>query len=386
MVVPPPPQSDGQESPSSGWISARVANPLSRYPEFAVNRGAGIGSTLLDQVFVEVESESGEIGFGYSWGGFAAAAIIEGHLARLVRGGKVSAHERTWDRMYHGSLHYGRKGITINAISAVDLALWDLHGKLAGEPLHELIGGRVRDSVSVYATGPRPDAAAKLGFAGAKLPLPYAPCEGEDGFRRNVEMVAQARASVPDDFPLMVDCWMSLTVPYAARLMDAFEPLGVQWLEEPLLPDDYAGLRQLRAQGNQRVRIATGEHEYTLAGFRQLIETGACAVIQPDLSYCGGMTELLKIAALARAHQIPVIPHCSGAYSYHFVVTRPESDVCEYIMSSGSGDVLPAPSYILGEPVPHNGRIDPGDRPGFGLDVNRELPLIRPFTGETWPH
>jgi L-rhamnonate dehydratase len=384
-LAPPTDADRRRGAGQADWVYSRVASPLSRYAEFAADRGAAIDSALLGDVFVEVESASGEIGIGHSSGGFAAAAIIEGHLARLVLGERVTAHERTWDRMYHGSLHYGRKGIAIHAISAVDLALWDLHGKIVGAPGYELIGGRVHDAASVYATGPHPEVAAKLGFAGAKLPLQYGPSGGAEGLRHNVELAQQARDAVPEGFSLALDCWMSLTVPYAIELMDAIQPLGFQWLEEPLLPDDYAGLRQLRAQGNSRVQLAAGEHEYTAAGFRQLIDTGACAILQPDPSWCGGMTELLKIASLARAVGVPVVPHGCSAYSYHFVVTRPESDRAEYILAGSTGEELaPTASHLLGQPVPVNGRIDPGERPGFGLELNRDLPLLRPFDGEAW--
>jgi L-rhamnonate dehydratase len=169
--------------------------------------------------------------------------------------------------------------------------------------------------------------------------------------------------------------------------MDAIEPLGVRWVEEALPPDDYAGYKQLRELGNRRVMVVTGEHEYTVSGFRLLLETQALAIIQPDLGWCGGLTELLKIAALAKAYRVPVVPHCGGAYGAHFSITRSEFDVAEYPVVSAEGDALSplhAP-YLLGETTPIGGRHDPGDAPGFGLELNRDLPLVRPFHGEAWP-
>ena len=197
--------------------------------------------------------------------------------------------------MFGSTLRYGRKGLVLHAISAVDLAVWDLHGKVVGEPVHALIGGRIRDAVQVYATGPRPETAAALGFAGAKLPLVWGPSEGEAGFRNNVALAREARDAVPADFPLMYDCWMALDVDYAVRLAHAVEPLGFAWIEEPLPPDDYAGLRRIRDRMPPTMTLNTGEHEYTAAGFKLLCEAGV-DVIQPDLGWCGGMTEVLKIA------------------------------------------------------------------------------------------
>jgi len=385
-LVPPKPPEDPANR-KNGWLGGNIASPLSRYPEFAVSRSSGIDSPLLGGIIVEVESESGLIGVAGGSGGFAAAAIIEGHFARLITGYSAAQHEVIWDRMFSASMHYGRKGIVLHTISAVDLAVWDLHGKITGQPVHELIGGRVRDSLRCYATGPRPDLARELGFIAAKLPLPHAPCDGDAGFEANVELARHWRAELGAGFPLLYDCWMALDVPYTVKLMDAIEPLGVRWVEDALPPDDYEGFRQLRQRGNQNVMVVSGEHEYTLAGFRMLLETDAMAIIQPDLGWCGGMTELLKIAALSKSYRVPVLPHCGGMYGAHFSITRSEFDVAEYPVVSADGSALVplhAP-YLVGETVPVAGRHDPGDAPGFGLELDRSLPLRRPFTGEAWP-
>lgn len=379
---------DGAATPKpQGWLAGHIANPLSRYPEFAANRASGINSRLLGGIIVEVESESGVIGVASGSGGFAAAAMIEGHFARLITGAGAHQHEWIWDRMYWASLHYGRKGMPLHAISAVDLAVWDLHGKLAGLPVHAMIGGRMRDSLRCYATGPRPDVARELGFIASKLPLPYAPCDGDDGFEANVELARSWRATLGDDFPLLYDCWMALDVPYTVRLMDAVAPLGVRWVEDCLPPDDYAGFADLRKRGNQNMLVVSGEHEYALVGFKQLLDTGAIAIAQPDLGWCGGLTAALKISALAQAYRVPVVPHCGGMYGAHFSITRPDFDVAEYPVVSADGESLSplhAP-YLVGETVPTGGRHDPGDGPGFGLELDRSLPLERPFRGESWP-
>ena len=124
---------------------------------------------------------------------------------------------------------YGRKGIAVHALSAVDLALWDLLGKLRGEPVYAMLGGKTKDKVPVYCTTARPDLAQKLGFVGAKYPLAHGPADGDAGLKKNVEIHKKWRAAVGPDFPLMVDCYMSLTVPYAIQLAQALAPHGIKW-------------------------------------------------------------------------------------------------------------------------------------------------------------
>ena len=181
---------------------------------------------MLGSVVVEVESESGVIGIGVSTVGLPAAFLVERHLARFVEGERADRIGLMWDRMWRASLFYGRKGLAVNAISAVDLALWDLLGRLRGEPVLSLIGGAVHDELRCYATGPRPDLAEALGFVGGKLPLRHGPAEGEEGLRRNLETAAEMRERVGDDFFLAYDCWMSLDLDYALRLAEGLRPIA----------------------------------------------------------------------------------------------------------------------------------------------------------------
>lgn len=360
------------------WLQGKVANPMTKYAEFRDNRQAAIGPKANRGVLVEVESADGHVGYATTSGGLAAAVIIEQHLEYLVVGESAYAHSRIWDRMFNSTLLYGRKGIVLHAISGVDIATWDLHGKIAGLPVHALLGGKIRDAVRVYATGPEPSTARDLGFAGSKLPLTYAPCEGEAGFRANVEIAAKAREALPDDFPIMYDCWMSLDVDYAARLGHAVADLGVAWIEEPLPPDDYAGLRRLRDRMPPAMMLTTGEHEYTAKGFRLLCDAGV-DVLQPDPAWCGGLTELLRISAVAHTFGVKVIPHVGGMPAYHFVVTRPDGDLAEFpVLSADGGSVTGQHAPLFsGEVLPVDGWITPNDDPGFGLTLNPSLPLRR---------
>jgi L-rhamnonate dehydratase len=318
---------------------------------------------------------------GVSTGGVPACWIVEHHLARFVEGRPADDIETMWDQMFNATLYYGRKGLVLNAISAVDLALWDLLGRRRQLPVHEMIGGAVRDEIVFYATTGRPDLAHALGFIGGKMPLLHAPAEGEEGFRANLDRAANLRSALPDDFFLAYDCWMSLDVQYAARLMKELAPLGFRWLEEALPPDDYWGYAELKRTAPESMWVTTGEHESTRWGFRMLLEMDCADVIQPDVNWCGGLTELLKIAELADEHKVPVIPHGSSVYSYHFVATRPSSEFAEFlVMSPKADEIVPmfAP-LLLGEPVPDKGRMRVPEAPGFGVELNRELSLDRPF-------
>jgi len=136
----------------------------------------------------------------------SALYIVEKHFARFIEGRAVTDLELMWDQMYNSSLFYGRKGVVINALSGVDLALWDLLGKVRQEPVYQLLGGPVRNERQFYATGSRPDLAKKMGFIGGKMPLRHGPAEGEEGLKQNLDELRTMRDRVGHDFWLMWDC------------------------------------------------------------------------------------------------------------------------------------------------------------------------------------
>lgn len=364
----------------SHWIDGRIATPMSKYPDYRETRSS-FGLGVLGSLVVEVEDAAGNVGVGVSTGGVPGCWIVEEHLRRFVLGRRAAEVELVYDQMFNGTLFYGRKGLVLNAISAVDLAMWDLLGRQRQVPVYDLLGGPVRDELTFYATGPRPDLAAGLGFIGGKIPLEYGPADGIEGLRANIDTLARMRSAVGDDFWLMLDCWMALDVDYSLQLLRAAEPHGLKWLEEFLPPDDYWGYAEVRRRNPTPALITTGEHEATALGFRMLLEMGCCDIIQPDVTWCGGMTELVKISALADARRVMVIPHGSSVYSYHFVVTRHNSPFAEFLMMAPDADrVVPMfDPLLLGEPVPVDGRLAVPDAPGFGVELNRELDLHRPF-------
>jgi len=321
-------------------VDSLIANPMSGYPAYSDKRTSwGIG--VLGSIVVEIETEDGTIGVATGTGGVPAAWLIENHFARFLIGQDARNTNLIWDQMYRASLPYGRKGITVMAISAADLALWDLLGKTRSEPVYNLIGGRTQDEISFYCTGPEAGAIKDMGFWGAKVPLPHGPADRDEGLQKNVAFLRAHRKAIGPGFPLMVDCYMSLNVPYAIELAEACKDIDIYWWEEVLSPEDVDGYRQIR-QAHPTLRWTTGEHEYTRYGFRQLIEERLIDILQPDVMWVGGLTELLRIAAHASTLEIPVIPHGSGPYSHHFIACQTGAPLCEYVASSADGrSILP---------------------------------------------
>jgi L-rhamnonate dehydratase len=372
---------DYHDQDAGHWIDDHIATPMSVYPEYRQSRQS-FGLNVLGTLVVEIEADDGTVGFAVTTAGELGAFIVERHLARFVEGARVTDIEKIWDQMYRSTLFYGRKGVVLNAISAVDLALYDLLGKIRQEPVYALLGGPVRDELTMYATGARPDIAKKLGFIGGKMPLHHGPAEGEEGLRKNLEMIRDMREKVGDDFWLMLDCWMSLDLEYATRLAHGAAEYNLKWIEEALPPDDYWGYAKLKKQVPPKMLVTTGEHEATRWGFKLLLDMECADIIQPDVGWCGGITELTKISAMADANGALVVPHGSSVYSYHFVVTRTNSPFAEFLMMHPTAEeIVPMFSpMLIGEPVPVNGKLKVPETPGFGVELNPALEKLRPYT------
>ena len=357
--------------PSTGRTP--IANPMSGYAQYAGARKSW-GINAMGGLVVEVEADDGTTGCGVTIGGEAGCIIVEKHLSRFVEGRDPRDVESMWDMMWRATINYGRKGLPIQCISAVDLALWDLLGKLRNEPVYALLGGKTKARLPVYCTTARPDVAKDLGFVGAKIPCPYGPSAGDAGFRKNVAFFAKWRAAVGPDFPLSLDCYMALTVPYAIKLGNALKDHGIKWMEEFLPPDDYEGYKEVkRALAGSGVLLSTAEHEYTRYGFRKLIEDRSVDILQPDITWLGGLTEARRVVAMASAYDVLVVPHGSSVYSYHLQYAFANCPVAELINLSPKGDHMVP--YFGGlfpdEPMPEGGYIDLPDRPGFGVTLDR---------------
>ena len=337
-------------------------------------------------LLVEVVTDEGITGVG-SVGAARGNALytIENHLQHILLNESPFDVEVLWERMYRESIKYGRKGMAVEAISALDIALWDIMGKATGQPVYNLLGGRTRERIRVYASRLYPtddldqlaaEARGYLdqGFTAMKLSFGYGPREGPAGMGRNLELVRTVRGVIGPDVELAGDAHMGWDTAYAVRMIRMVEDAGcnLAWVEEPVLPDDVAGYAQIAAAVD--TPIAGGEHEFTRYGFRELIERGAVDIIQPDANRAGGITEARKIWAMAAAHSLPVIPHAGQMHNYHLVMAHLNSPMAEYFPPPETGYDTNEIFWrtFTGEPRVEDGYITLTGAPGLGVDINRE--------------
>jgi L-alanine-DL-glutamate epimerase-like enolase superfamily enzyme len=278
------------------------------------------------------------------------------------------------------TMAFGRRGLGMVAISAVDIALWDILGKSAKQPVYRLLGGRTKPRIPVYASRLYSVELSELaaeakrykaeGYKAMKLRFGWGPTDGAAGMQRNLNLVRTVRETVGDGIDVMADAYMGWTLDYAKRMLPLLEPFQLRWLEEPIIPDDVHGYAELRSYG--RIPIAGGEHEFTAYGFRDLLEARALDYIQFDTNRVGGLTQARKIAALAEAYSVPVIPHAGQMHNYHVVMASLNSPMAEYfpVVDVEVGNELFW--YIFdGEPKAKDGFIDLDDSvPGLGLTIN----------------
>jgi L-rhamnonate dehydratase len=334
-------------------------------------------------LIVEVEADDGTVGIGNAaLAPLVTKTAVDQYLTPLLLGQNPWDIEFLWQHMYRNTMAFGRKGVGMTAISAVDIALWDLLGKAAKQPVFRLLGGRTKARIPVYAsrlysTGLENMAAEALrykteGYKAMKLRFGWGPNDGAAGMQRNVELVRAVREAVGDEIDVMADAYMGWTLDYAKRMLPLLEPFHLRWLEEPVIPDDVRGYAELRSYG--RVPIAGGEHEFTVYGFRDLLEAHALDYIQFDTNRVGGISQARKICALAEAFSIPVVPHAGQMHNFHVVMASLNCPMAEFfpLVDVEVGNELFW--YIFdGEPTPVGGFIDlDDDVPGLGLTINEE--------------
>lgn len=364
----PAPKAYPQRRRLSYIEKAPHAFPINHHPEFSriVSELPGV---IHPEFWVRVIAEDGTWGIGQGHWGDVCAVIVRNHFAPLLTGRDCLAHELHNDLMWRYSQRFGAQGFSSVARSAVDQALWDLKGKLLGQPVYALLGGPSREWVDLYATTDDLDWAMELGFRAFKISNPVHYGDGIEGLNRLEDKVAAARETVGPDAELMINPNMSFNVQFAIQAMERLKPYRLRWFEEPLPPGDLEGHVELK-RAVPTIPIATGEDHHGRIAFRQLVERRCVDVLQPDLRWCGGLTEGLKIYALGEAAGIPTVPHAGGSTpaGLHFSAALPETTIAEYWLPSAPGipleDVAPMPGY----PTPINGRIQPTDAPGFGLE------------------
>jgi L-rhamnonate dehydratase len=334
-------------------------------------------------LIVEVRCDSGETGIGNAalCPGITKQ-VVDSYLKPILTGQNPFDYEYLWQHMYRRTVAFGRKGIGMVAISAVDIALWDLMGRIVKQPVFRLLGGKTKPRIPVYASRlysqPLEDLRNEAreyqaqGFRAMKLRFGWGPLDGAAGMQRNLELVRAVRETVGDGIDLMADAYMGWTLDYARRMIPLLEPYHLRWVEEPVLPDDIGGYAALKALNI--VPISGGEHEFTLYGFRQLIDAKAVDVIQFDTNRVGGITQARKISALAEAYEVPVIPHAGQMHNFHVVMASLNSPMAEYfpLVDVDVGNELFW--YIFkGEPLAKDGFIDLDENaPGLGLEINEE--------------
>ncbi|MCY3797630.1 MAG: mandelate racemase/muconate lactonizing enzyme family protein [Chloroflexi bacterium] len=335
---------------------------------------------------VKVVAEDGSYGWGEGYGPATVVKAGVEFLSPLVLGEDPLQVEAIWQKMHLRALDYARRGVLVAAISAIDIALWDLRGKLLGQPVSVLLGGRRRERVKVYATGMyfvhTDDLIGKLvdearlyasqGFRALKMKVGL-------GVATDVKHVRAVRAAIGADMQLMVDANHAYSLSEALSFARQVEELDISFFEEPVSPEDYEGYRELRQRSP--IPIAGGECEYLLAGFRHLLSNRCVDIAQPDICGAGGLTETKRIAALATAFQTNVLPHSWGtgiafAAGLHLVSTldvvpgrlrMPEAMLEMDRSESALRENLTHPKFAI-----EDGRVAVPTAPGLGLDVAPE--------------
>ena len=342
--------------------------------------GSISGFRFLGWLIVEIVLDDGTVGIGNAaLAPHATKATVDTYLKPLLIGQDPMDSEYLWQSMYRRTLPFGRKGIGMAAISAVDLAIWDAKGKILKQPVFRLIGGRTKSKIQVYASRlysqpldtlyAEAKAYAEQGFSAVKLRFGWGPKDGIEGINKNLDLVRTAREAVGPSVDLMADCYMGWSLEYAKRMLRLLEPYNLRWVEEPVISDDLAGYAELKALNH--VAISGGEHEYTLHGFRQALDLKAFDIAQFDVNRVGGITAAKKIADLCEAYDVAVIPHAGQMHNYHVSMSSYAAPISEYFPKVPVEVGNELFWYIFdGEPVAENGFINLDDnKPGFGLTL-----------------
>ncbi len=336
-------------------------------------------------LLVEIETADGLLGWGESYGPARPNAAVVEAMKPLLIGADALASEALWEQLYAAFRDHGQKGLPVQALSGIDIALWDLKGRHFGVPAHRLLGGPVRTEVKAYATGlyrrqagdPRDYLAkeaagyAAEGFAAMKLKVGF-------GVAEDAAVARAVRAAIGGDVALMIDANHGYDATRAIQLGRQVAELDIGWFEEPVPPEDLAGYAEVRAR--QPIPVAGGECEFTRFGFRELLVRRAVDVVQPDTCAAGGLSECVKIAAMANAHGVRYVPHVWGtgvalAAALQLLAVLPHNPPClhpEPPLLEFNRTEHPIRQAILADPIEHEGgvvRIPDG--PGLGIEIDR---------------
>lgn len=344
---------------------------------FLVDAGVpGGGWRARNWLFVKVETDEGITGLGEAsgWPRVVETAIRD--LTPLLIGEDPTRIERLWQRMFLGMMGHGMTGVVGGgAMTGIEMALWDILGKKLGVPVCDLLGGRLRDRVRVYAHAKTTDRALELkerGYTCLKASL----------LERPVALIKELRKALGDDFDLCIDVhgppWY--TVPDAIRVGQELEEYDLLFYEDPVAPENVESLARVAAAVN--VPIAAGERSATLYGFRELIERDIVDVIQPDMGRAGGLLQVKKVAAQAEAHHIQVAPHdgsngpIAEAAAVHLLAAIPNCLILEHLV-----DDVPWRYEIATELPVVDGCIEVPTKPGLGVELDEAVAAAHPSRG-----
>lgn len=329
---------------------------------------------------VEIETDNGTVGIGNA--GLCpdvTKLIIDSKLRSLLIGENPLNTEYLYEKMYRSSVAFGRKGAVLAAISALDIALWDIKGIATGQPVFMLLGGRTKTHIETYYSrlytrdlrSLEAEAAyyKSQGFTGMKLRCGYPYTEGRAGMKKNVEMVKVVRDTVGDEVEIMLEAYMGFNFPYAKEFLRQLEPYNLRWVEELMLPDEihlFAKLKQYMG-----IPLSGGEHAYTRFGFHDLIKADALDIFQFDTNRVGGFTEAQKICTMAQMHGVEIIPHGGQMHNLHVVMSSFASPMAEYFPQTEIEVGNEMFWYIFdGEAIAVDGKLQLNDQlPGMGLTL-----------------
>ena len=372
------------ETEGQFWES-RLARPIDIYPEYRDAMPVWGGHQIADDkfqisaVFLEIETEDGAVGIAGPTTE-AVAYIIASQLQPILLGKDALASELLWDQM-HRELVHGRQGEAMWAVSVVDCALWDLKGRVFDVPVYRLIGGPTRDHVPLYASmlgysvedselvKERAVEAQRAGYRAQKWFFRHGPMSGPEGLRRNVELVKTLRETLGEDDAIMLDCWQSMDVPYVLALAERIAEYRPFWLEECVMPDRIDSYRRIKDKIS--IPLSGAEHEYTRWGFKRFVDAGALDILQPDIYWCGGLSETLKIASYATIHDLITIPHGgSTPASLQFSLTQSpiHTPYQEYLVKWNM--IL---QHFLKHPTtPKDGVLFASEKPGMNMTLDSD--------------
>ena len=347
-----------------------------RWPKQAAQSNGKHTYTHEGRNFVFIDTDEGITGVGQIGGTHTADSInkaIFDYYKEFVIGKDPFNNEQIWDELWEPKIS-GRRGMTTRVISGIDIALWDIKGKAANQPVYKLLGGYT-NRVPVYIAGGYYEdgkgikelqeemiAAVNQGSNAVKMKVGAVP------INEDIARVKAVREAIGPDIKLMVDANCAYRFYEAIEIAKKMEPYDIFWFEEPIAPDDYKG-HQLISQATS-VPIATGENEYTRYGFRDLIESRAAAILQPDALIMGGPTEFMKVSAQAQAHDLPIAPHGRQEVHIHLLCAIPNGLILEYY--SAETDPIFDKVYEYKLEV-DNGYVSPPELPGFGMEPNLEF-------------